>query len=112
MLFVVVDMLKKRLGIEAIERNWSCDEMISAYYFKIPSTLIIPDSVERIGEGSLRCCKKLKKVVIPESVKEIGMYSFFGCFGAIVILKKPESVKEVGYKAFIGCRDVKKEIRN
>jgi len=90
-------MLKKRLGIEAIEIDWSL-----CRYFKIPSTLIIPDSVEVIGRGVFEGCKKLEKVEIPKNIVEIGSWAFDGCerLEKIII---PRSVKNIGFCAFRGC---------
>ena len=126
-------MLKKRLGAEAIERKWDWDNKL-LLLFKIPSTLIIPESCERIGNWAFYYCQKLRKViisegckwirshafmgcckleevVIPESVDWIGYAAFNRCENATIILKKPkndfESIEE---QAFKGCRDVKEEI--
>jgi len=127
-------MLKKRLGIEAIERDWNVI-FKSNHYFKIPSTLIISDSCEKIGKFAFYECDKLKEVVISGSVKKInidafynctnlrkaiisrgvewiGSNTFYNCEKAVIILRKPESeFKEIGRWAFRGCRDVKEEIR-
>lgn len=108
MLLIVVKVLKKKLGIEAIEGNWR-----KVSYFKIPSTLIIPEGVVRIGECSFWNCFELKKVVIPKSVEYIKGYSFTGCFGTTVVLKKPKSeFKEIILNAFWGCKHVKEEVGN
>ena len=101
-------MLKKKLGINAIERNYfhGCSED----YFKIPSTLIIPEGCTWIGYAAFEFCTNLKEVVIPESVEEIGNWAFGGC---TITLKKPESVfKEIGENAFDYAKDVKEEVRN
>ena len=126
-------MLKKRIGIEAIEKYWSWSKRLSNY-FKIPTTLIIPDGCEKIGNRVFECCEKLKEVVISRSVKSIGTCSFGGCnrleeviipenvdvigrdafcycSSATIILKKAESeFKEIGKWAFRECKDVKEEI--
>ena len=65
-------MLKKKLGIEGIEIGYP-----SYFYFKTPSTLIIPEGCREIGDDAFRKCKGLKKVVIPKSVVEIGNFYFF-----------------------------------
>lgn len=89
-------MLKKKLGIEGIERR------LVRYYYKIPSTLVIPEGCKRIGSGAFSGCKELEKVEISEGVKSIGTCSFQGCRN----LKKviiPGSVEEIGNYAFYGC---------
>ena len=98
-------MLKKKLGAEAIERVWSWKGRLSiSNYFKIPSTLIIPEGCEKVGNGAFDCCNKLKKVKISGSVKSIGTLAFGGCreLGVIVI---PESVEEIRDCAFDGCEN-------
>ena len=70
-------MLKKKLGAEGIERNWS-GECISRY-FKIPSTLIIPDGCKKTGNWVFQYCTILKEVIISEGCKRIGIDAFKGC---------------------------------
>ena len=130
-------MLKKKLGPEAVERDWSWYIKSLKDYFKIPSTLIIPEgcrwiggytfeycwwlkkveipgSVKNIGGCAFRCCEKLGKVVIPESVERIGYCAFYYCSNATIILRKPRSeYKFIGrYRVFDDVKDVKEEIRN
>jgi len=132
-------MLKKKLGIEGIERDhdWgSINVTALKLLYKIPSTLVIPDGCEKIGSWSFEMCPWLKKVTIPESVKIIGTGAFWDCerlkkviipesvevikrdafcycSRATIILKKAESeFKEIGKDAFRECKDVKEEIRN
>jgi len=94
-------MLKKKLGINAIERDWNVI-FKSYHYFKIPSTLIIPEGCKKIGNYSFCDCWWLKKVMILKSCKDIGYYAFSGC----VKLKKvviPESVDWIWDSAFKSC---------
>ena len=73
-------MLKKRLGINAIERDWLLSKIINIEtYFKVPSSLIIPRSCEIIGDRVFQGWDNIKEVVIPESVKFIGTEAFRGC---------------------------------
>lgn len=130
-------MLYKKLGTEAIERNWKLNCMND--YFKIPPTLIIPKSVWKIGYYAFRGCDKLKKVVIPGSVDwiaegafcycmnlkkviistsvwKIGTCAFYECSNAEIILPKPKRLFRVGINAFYNCKsvveDVKEKTRN
>ena len=95
-------MLKKKLGPEAVERDWSWYIKRLKDYFKISSTLNIPEGCEHIGGSAFLGCDWLKKVVIPESVEEIGISAFRGCksLEKVVI---PESVDVIGYCAFYYC---------
>ena len=106
MLLQVVKMLKKKLGINAIESDWSLHR-----YFKISSTLIISEECVRIGWSSFWRCERLKKVIIPESVKRIGFVAFRDCWNATIILKKRrEDFEFLASDAFNGCKDVKEEV--
>jgi len=99
-------MLKKRLGAECIESE-RCYQY--RYYYKIPTTLIIPESVEWIGIKAFWCCRELKRVVIPGNVKSIGKWAFRGCnnLKEVVI---PEGCKSIGDYAFYKCKELKKVI--
>ena len=87
---MVVNMLKKKLGLEVIERDWSYNKKRSVNYFKIPTALIIPESCEWIGKAAFLGCDWLKKVEVPRSVEEIGDWAFWGCKNATITLKKPK----------------------
>ena len=104
-------MLRKKLGTEAIERDWHCSRLIN--YFKIQSPLVISEGCEKIGTWAFWCCDNLKEVVIPKSVKRIEDYAFCSCRQATIILKKhKKDFKYIGISAFKGCKDVKKEVRS
>lgn len=122
-------MLIKKLGLEAIEKKW---EFGISYFYKIPfpTTLIIPEGCERIGDGvfwscwirkvvipesvkeigerAFRYCKRLRKVEIPKSVESIGDCAFDGCLNADITIKKPKSriIKNIGQCAFGECKSV------
>ena len=64
----IIKMLKKKLGIEAIERSW-----ILKCYFKISSTLTIPEGCVKIGGFTFCNCERLREVIIPEGVVKIGI---------------------------------------
>ena len=115
MLLRVVKMLKKKLGLEAIERGGSLVKKTSVQaYFKVSSTLIIPEDCEIIGGCAFMYCEKLKKVVIPKSVKKIGYSAFYKCSNATIILRKPKSeyAEFIEVYVFDGVKDVKEEIRS
>lgn len=105
-------MLKKRLGIEAIERDWSLMSK-SYYYYKIPTALIIPEGCVRIGRFVFWRWEKLRKVEIPKSVEEIGYRAFGYCENAKIILEKPmREFKSIGYNAFHNLMYVKEKTGN
>lgn len=100
-------MLKKKLGLEAIEvdRSWNSVPVRTIalrLLYKIPSTLIIPKDCDRIGKSAFCNCKGLEKVVISEGVKSIGVCAFQGCWYLKEVII-PGSVEEIGDYAFYGC---------
>jgi len=100
-------MLRKRLGLEVIERGG----LRARHYFKIPSSLIIPESCKKIGSSAFVNCISLKEVVISEGVELIGRCAFEDCWW----LKKvviPGSVKIIEDNAFWGCEEATIMIMN
>lgn len=100
-------MLKKKLGVEAVEMDWPDDNEELKDYFKVSSTLIVPEGVERVGDYAFWSCQGLKRVIIPKSVEEIGYKAFFECI-ELEEVKIPESTRDIGKSAFEGCRELKK----
>jgi hypothetical protein len=66
------------------------------------ASVIIPNSVIRIGEVAFRWCKSLASVTIGNSVTSIGSEAFSGCsnLSSVTI---PNSVTSIGSGAFEGC---------
>jgi len=60
--------------------------------------------VDKIGNYAL-CCLKIKSVVIPSSVKSIGMYAFYGC-QKLSNLVLSEGIKSIGTSAFSNCHSM------
>lgn len=73
---------------------------------KTLTSVIIPDSVKTIGVGAFDGCSSLESVVIPDSVTIIGGSAFAECSSleSVVI---PNSVKTIGACAFFGCSSLK-----
>lgn len=99
-------MLKKKLGVEAVEMDWPDDNEELKDYFKVSSTLIVSEGVERVGDYAFWGCKKLKRVIIPKSVEEIGYKAFFECI-ELEEVEIPEGVRDIGKSAFEKCRILK-----
>ncbi len=60
--------------------------------------VIIPNSVKKIGDYSFANCKDINNLIIPPSVIEIGKEAF--CSSALKRLKIPNSVQSIGEKCF------------
>jgi len=63
----------------------------------------IPGSVTEIGDSAFQWCSELTYVEIPGSITEIGKSVFSNCRGMTSIVI-PNSVSFIGENAFLGCR--------
>ena len=64
--------------------------------------LIIPDSIKEIKNYAFYGCSSLTSVTIPNSVTSISNYAYFGCTG-LTSVTIPNSVTSIGDGAFSGC---------
>ena len=64
--------------------------------------LVIPNSVNSIGDFAFYRCTGLTSVTIPNSVTSIGGSAFNGCTG-LTSVTIPNSVTTIGFGAFEGC---------
>ena len=75
--------------------------------------LIIPKGVKEIENGSFACGgvftgnKRLKKVVLPEGIENIGDYAFQDC-SSLEEINFPHSIVRIGWFAFSKCSKIKK----
>lgn len=69
-------------------------------------SVIIPESVKIIGSLAFSDCESLGTINIPHNTVKIGNYAFHACkeLKSICI---PESVKTIGDSAFLGCWSLK-----
>ncbi len=68
-------------------------------------SIIIPKSVEVIGDGAFSGCAELTSVMIPESITSIGKSAFSGC-SSLTSVAIPNSVAYIGAAAFSGCSNL------
>lgn len=72
-----------------------------AFRYSLISSLVLPDSITRIGYSSFCGCKNLTgSLIIPEGVTSIADGAFSGCASFSGQLSLPESLKRVGSSAF------------
>ena len=64
--------------------------------------IIIPDSVTNIGNSAFWCCKKLTYILIPNTVFSIGISAFAGC-NSLTNVTIPDSVLRIWDYAFYCC---------
>ena len=98
--------------------------------YKNIETIVLPETLEFIGESAFYFCRSLIRVNFPESLEEIGDHAFYdtdlktiefssksklktignavfsGCssLGTIIL---PDSLQTIGYAAFSGCDSLK-----
>ncbi|MCQ2608962.1 MAG: leucine-rich repeat protein [Bacteroidales bacterium] len=66
------------------------------------TTVVLPASVEYLGEGVFTGCKKLKSIVIPEGVTDLWDDIFSDCV-SLESVTLPNSLEYIGDFAFDGC---------
>lgn len=67
--------------------------------------IILPDTIEDIGEYSFISCVNLKEINIPKKVSAIGKFSFYGC-GKLETIDIPDNINEIEEYTFIGCENL------
>lgn len=66
------------------------------------TTVILPDTLERIGANAFDSCANLRGIFLPEGVTYIGAEAFYCCF-ALEAICIPSTVKAIESDAFSGC---------
>ncbi len=64
--------------------------------------IIIPEGVKKIGEYAFFGCENLTSITIPDSVTSIGEYAFYNC-SSLTSITIPDSVTSIGEYAFYNC---------
>ena len=68
-------------------------------------------SVVEIENNAFRDCSKLKKVVLNDGLREIGVYAFRNCI-SLQSISLPSTVINIGNLAFDHCRQLKEVVLN
>jgi hypothetical protein len=66
------------------------------------TSITIPNSVTNIGEFAFSGCSGLTNITIPNTLTKIGEYAFSGCSG-LTSINIPNSITGIGQKMFQGC---------
>ena len=65
----------------------------------------IKEGCKSIADAAFKGCKKLKKVIMPDTVTAIGTEAFYGC-NNLTSLILGNSVKLIGHHVFDGCKNL------
>ena len=105
----LVDRGKGRTPVlEKVPRYLVCDTRWGHTFLKLNdkykkfTELLLPESIEEIGEWGCSGHSQRKRIYLPENLKEIGQYAFQGC-SSVTELLIPSKVKYIGWGAFAGC---------
>lgn len=77
-----------------------------ARYLVVTSSLrkvVLPDSVERIGENAFRYCQKLEEIRLPKMLKTLGANAFEGC-SSLKSVELPDRLTRINKEVFLECR--------
>lgn len=75
--------------------------------YEAMESVILPDSITKLGISAFDTCVKLKSIEIPASVTEIGDEAFSGC-SSLTGIVIPDSVKKLGTEVFYDCESMTK----
>lgn len=90
-------------AMEAVDAYVSAEDWQSGENDSTPAgEVLIPDSVKSIGVGAFQNCRGLRKVSLPETLTELGDFVFDGC-ETLEELALPEGLAHLGAFAFRGC---------
>lgn len=77
------------------------------YYCESLTEVDLPDSLQSIGEGAFRYCESLTEVDLPDSLQSIGNSAFAEC-ESLTEVDLPDSLQSIGYGAFEKCHSLTK----
>lgn len=66
------------------------------------TSIVIPDTIEKMGKRAFLYCKNLQSINIPESISAISDAAFVECY-SLKGIEIPESVTSIGSRAFEHC---------
>ena len=74
--------------------------------FRSLKRVILPNTVQKIGDKAFYVCTKLSEFTMPKSVTSIGKEAFYIC-SSIDSIDIPEGVTTIPQKAFYGCYELR-----
>ena len=92
--------------IEGVDVVSIGDYAFAWQYVNPPTTIIIPDSVIKIGDLAFAECRGLTSIKIPDSVRSIGEFAFIHCI-SLKSINIPSKVTKIGWGVFAYCESLK-----
>lgn len=90
-------------SLRYMKSDFNKDELpIGALAGLVLTQVVLPDSLKSIGMGAMAGCDCLTDVALPHGLESIGDYAFAGC-SALPALVLPATVTSVGTGAFMRC---------
>jgi len=108
---IVGDNNKNYTSIDGVLFNKSKTELIKYPQGKANTNYIIPDSVKSIDTYAFYGCKNLTSIDIPNSVTSIGQYAFESCT-SLTSITIPDSVTSIGKNTFYNCKNAKFNVKS
>ncbi len=68
-------------------------------------SVVIPNSVTSIGEGTFYGCSSLTSITIPNSVTSVGGWAFESCY-SLTSITIPNSITSIKERTFYGCSSI------
>lgn len=82
-------------------------EMIAISYTGTGTSVVLPEGVVEIAANCFENSVKLRNIVLPSTLKRIGVAAFRNC-GALKEIEIPEGITTIPIDAFISCGDLRK----
>lgn len=80
-------------------------------HFRYISEVVLPDTVKTIGVSAFENCEKLKKINLPKGIKYINSRAFYNC-EKLDNVTIPGSLQYIGESAFKNCKLTNLTIQN
>ncbi|MDR0443828.1 MAG: leucine-rich repeat domain-containing protein [Treponema sp.] len=95
----------EKIVIPAKIEGYPVMEVLGVSFFSAPITsVVIPDTVTRIGGSAFQECKALKEITLPKSLKIIESHAFMNSGLTSIVI--PEGVTEIQTETFLGCANL------
>lgn len=94
---IEIPAVHNELPVKVVDDFFQCSDITS---------VIIPNTVETIGDNAFQGCSSLLSVTLNEGLKTIGHYAFSEC-SHLTSITVPDSVTSLGMLAFSYCSNLK-----